>query len=308
MNRLRLVHPSNYCQFHYYYTRHNHPRNLSTFTRRLFKLPSPPTLSVNHHDLPTFLTHASRTSLPQTTTTYIGTHYEYIVQQTLRRSAFLLSRTGGRLDAGIDLLGTWHLPQHEHPVRTIVQCKSLKAKAGPNIVRELEGTFHQAPVGWRTRNNSHTLGVLVSPRETTKGVRDALARSSYPLMWMMVTRDGTVRQALWNARAEEMGLGGLQVEVRFDIGDGGGHGGGDGKHVVLTWDGEEMPHMDVVERQMERVERDWLELFPGIEPGVVLETVEELFPGEKPWLYRRGCCGLSDEERDKVVERCRHTS
>ncbi|PWY74447.1 hypothetical protein BO70DRAFT_431308 [Aspergillus heteromorphus CBS 117.55] len=122
-------------------------------------------------------------------TTYIGTHYEYTIQTTLRHCALLLHRTGGRSDAGTDLLGTWHLPTHEHPLRVLVQCKALKTKLGPNLVRELEGTFAQAPVGWRSRTHSHThtysgsgggggsvVGVLVSPREATRGVRGALAK------------------------------------------------------------------------------------------------------------------------------------
>lgn len=280
-------------------------RQLHSFTRRLFKLPSPPPHpSPHHHDLPTFLAYADRTSLSPTTTSYIGTHYEYIVQQTLRSSAFTLHRVGGRDDAGIDLVGTWHLPHREHPLRVIVQCKSLKTKLSPNLVRELEGTFHQSPVGWRTGDE---VGVLVSPREATKGVRDALARSAYPLVWMMIERDGAMRQALWNAKAEQLGLVGLGVEVRYSAS--GDVDSSVTKRVSFTWDGEEIPDMEQVETQMSGVEDKWLRAwgngFNEVEKNKseLLDAVQELFPEEKPLLLGTGACSaLSEADRARVMQ------
>ena len=117
---------------------------LTPFTRRLFKLPSAPSPPSQHHnDLTTFLSYAEHISLPETSTVHVGTHYEYTVLQTLRRYALSLDRIGGRDDAGIDLVGTWHLPEREREraLRVLVQCKSLKTKLGPNVVRELEGTL-----------------------------------------------------------------------------------------------------------------------------------------------------------------------
>ncbi|PLB55761.1 hypothetical protein P170DRAFT_433252 [Aspergillus steynii IBT 23096] len=294
-------------------------RPLSTFTSRLFKLPPPPPQppSATHHNLPTFLAHASRTALPSTATIYIGTHYEYTVQHTLRNSSFHLHRTGGRSDSGIDLLGTWHLPGHEHPLRVIVQCKALKTKLGPNLVRELEGTLRRhAPVGWRTGSQ---VGVLVSTRDATKGVREALARSEHPCLWMMVTHGGVLRQVLWNRRVEELGVaGGLGVEVRYSSPSassspspgGDGEGSEVGKEVVLTWDGEEMEHMDSVEERMERLEERWMEVW-GLngESGRkytrvdVLEAIEQLYPAEKPLLYGKGGpCALSGDEKAEVLQ------
>ncbi|KAF7162359.1 hypothetical protein CNMCM6106_009331 [Aspergillus hiratsukae] len=280
-------------------------RQLDPFTRRLFKLPSPPPSPSQHHnDLASFLAYAERTSLPTTSTTYIGTHYEYTVQQTLRRFAFSLHRVGGRDDAGIDLIGTWHLPQHEHPLRVFVQCKSLKTKLGPNLVRELEGTFRQsqAPVGWRTGTK---IGVLVGPREATKGVRDAMARSAYPLLWMMVERDGEVQQALWNTGAEQLGLGALGVEMVY--------GGASGRRISLTWDGSELPSMDQVEDLMVQRQADWLRLWDagsemsGVRRGELLELVQQLNPDEKPLLLGAGTCTtLTEADRSKVLQLLRN--
>ncbi|KAI5296601.1 hypothetical protein KEM55_005760, partial [Ascosphaera atra] len=202
----------------------------------------------NHHDLHTFLAYAERTALSPKTTTYIGTRYEYLVRETLRRYGFQLARVGGANDVGIDLVGTWDpririrsssvkerdydygrtsadaqeqrqerapasagadadaavppvtspssassssdhptttadtVPALPHPLRVLVQCKALNKKVGPNFIRELEGTFTGAPVGWRGEG---VFGILASTREATRGVRDAMAKSRFPLMWFL---------------------------------------------------------------------------------------------------------------------------
>ena len=258
------------------------PYDISLFARRLFKLPSAPSPpSNNHNSLTTFLSYAKSIGLPTTSTVYVGTHYEYTVLQSLRRYALALHRIGGRDDAGVDLVGTWHLPgrERERAIRVLVQCKALKSKLGPNIVRELEGTFRQAPVGWRT---GQTVGVLVSPREATKGVRDAMARSSYHIFWMMIERDGTLKQALWNARAEELELSPLGVETRYGSPSSDSKSGALAKEITLTWDGCDIPNMDTVELDLARSEEQWVASWGAdladVDKGALLDTVERLFP------------------------------
>ena len=276
---------------------------LTPFTRRLFKLPSAPAPPSQHHnDLTTFLSYANHTSLPVTSTVHVGTLYEYTVLQTLRRYALSLDRIGGRDDAGIDLVGTWHLPEREREraLRVLVQCKSLKTKLGPNVVRELEGTFRQAPVGWRT---GETVGVLVSPREATKGVRDTLARSAYPLFWMMIERDGTLKQALWNARAEELGVGLLGVETRYGTTEG-AESGSVTKEMVLTWDGCDIPHMDEVEKQLIEFAEQWVASWgmnlTEIQKGELLDVAERVLPHDvSAQLLDKT---ISDAERKKVIQ------
>ncbi|BCR88195.1 uncharacterized protein ACHE_40759S [Aspergillus chevalieri] len=288
---------------------HNTP-SFTPFTRRLFKLPSPPpTPPQNHHDLPSFLTYADRIALPESSTTYVGMRYEYTVQQALRRFAFSLHRVGGRDDLGVDLVGTWHLPKHEHPLRVFVQCKALKTKLGPNFVRELEGSFNlrSSPVDGGGGAGGK-LGVLVGTREATKGVRDAMARSPYPVMWMMVEKErGTLLQALWNAKGEEMGLGGLGVEVQFSS-----EPSSTTKSIALTCDGEEIPGMDEVERNMAELEDRWMALWgkdgsmPESRKLALLDIVEKLYPEEKPLFGTTGvtgtCSMLSDEDRERVLQ------
>ncbi|MCJ1298544.1 hypothetical protein MMC08_001334 [Hypocenomyce scalaris] len=204
--------------------------------------PSPP-----HHDLPSFLAYAQRTSLSPTSTTYVGTSYEYLCRSTLSRLSLSLTRTGGRSDHGIDLLGHWTLPSLPYPLRVLVQCKALKAKAGPNLIRELEGAFAGAPAGWR---GAGTVAMLVTTREATKGVREAVARSQVPAVWVMVEdlREGVgrVRQVLWNEMVGKMGLEGVGVQVRYLPVQ---KGEEVEKEVVLTWKGEVWePSLEAKER------------------------------------------------------------
>ncbi|KAJ5796074.1 uncharacterized protein N7518_004614 [Penicillium psychrosexuale] len=276
---------------------------LTPFTRRLFKLPSAPSPPSQHHnDLTTFLSYAEHISLPVASSVHVGTHYEYTVLKTLRRYALSLDRIGGRDDAGIDLVGTWHLPEREREraLRVLVQCKSLKAKVGPNVVRELEGTFRQAPVGWRT---DETVGVLVSPREATKGVRDTLARSKYPLFWMTIERDGTLKQALWNARAEELGIGPLGVETRYGITED-AESGSVTKEMILTWDGCDIPDMDRVEQNLVEFAEQWVASWgmdlSEIQKGELLDAVERVLPHNVSSQLLN--MTVSDADRKKVIQ------
>lgn len=169
-------------------------------------------------------------------------------------------------------------------------------------MRELEGTFRQsqAPVGWRTGTK---IGVLVGPREATKGVRDAMARSAYPLLWMMAERDGEVQQALWNSCAEQLGLGALGVEMVY------GGAGASGRKISLTWDGSELPSMEQVEELMVQRQVEWLRLWEagsemtGPRRGELLDLVQQLYPDEKPLLLGAGMCTtLTEADRSKVLQ------
>lgn len=103
----------------------------------------------------------------------------------------------------------------------LVQCKAVKGKAGPEMVREVEGA-----VGRR----EHVVGVLCGKGEATKGVRDAVRASTVGLVWVRVCDAGRVRQLLWNERVG--GKIGMGVGVRYVK-----EGSGWGKEAVLTWDG-----------------------------------------------------------------------
>ncbi|KAL6235233.1 hypothetical protein BDW75DRAFT_210237 [Aspergillus navahoensis] len=274
--------------------------SIAPLTRRLFGLPTPPAPSTSlHNDLPSFLSYAKRTGLPEKSTTYQGTLYEYIVQAHLRNSAFDLHRIGGRSDLGIDLIGTWHVgpnPITDPPVRVIVQCKALKSKIGPHVVRELEGVTARHFAVALARGSGGGVGVLVCPRETSKGVREALGRSAMPLVCMMVERNGRLRQVLWNGRVEGLGLSGLGVEILYP-----NYGEIEGEaEARLTWGGKEVQTMDQIEEGMRRLEEEWMVKWENsglsdVPVEEVLDEVEKIVPGTRP-------VSISREEREEVVK------
>lgn len=189
--------------------------------------------SSQHSDLSSFLAYATRTGLDEQSTVYVGTHYEYTVAATLRKYGFFLKRIGGASDYGTDLLGTWTLPSTAQTMRVLVQCKAGAQRVGPHYVRELEGAFVGAPAGWR---GAGVLGLLVSERAATKGVRESLGRSRWPMGYMLCSKDGAVRQMLWNRRAEEEGLEGFGAVARHSE-------QGDEMDVALMQNGKILPFL-----------------------------------------------------------------
>lgn len=185
-------------------------------SNKLDELTNPDSQDAEHHDLPSFLEYASRNNVDTGSTTYVGTHYEYTVKQSLERLGMSLRQVGGKSDCGIDLLGTWSLPTAPQPLKILIQCKAFASKIKPAQARELEGTFIGAPQGWRT---SSVLAFLVSQQAATKGVREALGRSQWPMGYVLCGPDGKVMQMLWNRKAADEGLRGLEVEMQYTGGD-----------------------------------------------------------------------------------------
>ncbi|KAL1883820.1 hypothetical protein VTK73DRAFT_8356 [Phialemonium thermophilum] len=198
--------------------------------------PSP--TSPHHNDLPSFLRYAERSRLDPKSPTYIGTHFEYVVGSSLSRLGFSLRRVGGSSDCGIDLLGVWSVPSSDRPLKVLVQCKSIR-RPGPHLVRELEGAFVGAPPGWR---GPCVLGLLVTDQPATKGIRDAIGRSRWPMGFVTCTRSGHLQQMLWNRRAEEEGLEGMGVGLRHAA-------DGAEKQLVLSWKGSYVPWVEERSRQ-----------------------------------------------------------
>ncbi|XXG99186.1 hypothetical protein Hte_005521 [Hypoxylon texense] len=228
-----------------------------------------------HHDLASYAAYAARTGLDVASKTFVGTRYEYVVAAALARLGFSLRRVGGRADRGIDLLGTWRGPPSSSspsssssspsplpspflhpPLCVLLQCKassSQNTRVGPHLVRELEGAFVGAAAA-RWRGPAGVLGFLVTPKPATRGVRDALARSRWPMGYVACSEDGRLEQMIWNERAGREALEGLGVgAVRLA---GGGGEGEDGrlreKQLVLTWKGRpvvfEEPPADIEHR------------------------------------------------------------
>lgn len=142
-------------------------------------------------------------------TVYVGTHYEYTVQSALRQLGISCKRVGAANDRGIDLIGAWQMPSRQDPIRVFVQCKNVAAKrAGPVLVRELEGAFRGLPVGW---NESDIMGLLVTTAPGSNQTRQTMHRSSLPIVHINYSADGRLLQMSWNIAATAHGLDGASV-------------------------------------------------------------------------------------------------
>ncbi|KAI1369660.1 hypothetical protein F5Y08DRAFT_99988 [Xylaria arbuscula] len=205
------------------------------FTSGTLHYPEAPSKD-QHHDLASYIAYAERTGLDVASNVFIGTHYEYSIASALRPLGFDLRRIGGQSDKGIDLLGTWTVPSAPThlPLRVLIQCKAYStsgaARIGPQFIRELEGAYVGAPAGWR---GSGVVALFVTQRPATKGVRETLAHSRWPLGYVSCSKDGVLEQVLWNRRAEEEGLEGMGVTARLSDED--RHGSA--QRLVLTWKG-----------------------------------------------------------------------
>lgn len=116
-------------------------------------------------------------------------------------------------------------------IKTLIQCKALsatrKVKAGPALIRELEGassllTHPYSPsTSPTTSTPTPAIRLLITPSPATPGVRSALARSRLPMGFLKVSSKGCMEQCLWNRAAGVAGLEGVGVDVRFVEGGGG---------------------------------------------------------------------------------------
>ncbi|RMD41762.1 hypothetical protein DV735_g3357, partial [Chaetothyriales sp. CBS 134920] len=179
-----------------------------------------------------YLAYARRHGVSPSSPTFLGTRYEYVVSDTVRRLSIDTVRVGQAGDRGVDLVGFWHLPseqQHQTPpIRVVVQCKRLAKKVTPSVVRELEGSFAAGHGGVRSDATAPVLGIVVGTTAATKGVVDGLKRAGRALVWLCVDevdadakqpdeyglKAGRIRQVLWNHRASALGLEGVDVVKR----------------------------------------------------------------------------------------------
>lgn len=156
---------------------------------------------------------ASRARPPKgLSSTYLGTRYEYLTQSHLSALGFDLIVVGGRGDSGVDLLGTWTLPDRttlpdstlppqdaaptQRTLKVLVQCKRLASNRTPtpSLIRELEGAISNTalsvsgilPASFR---QGQVLGVMVCTRPATEGILKAMRSSRKGLVWICLAED-----------------------------------------------------------------------------------------------------------------------
>lgn len=257
----------------------------------------------DHNSLATFIEYANRRNLSPLRTYYVGTHYEYTTALSFMRLGFSLLRTGSKNDAGIDLLGHWVLAPLREPLPVIIQCKARKCSIGPGHVRELEGSFRAMPPSWK---NKPVLGLLVTTLKATKGTMDAIARSHWPMGFVMMSRQGLIQQFVWNRAASDHGLQGVGVTVRhtprvllpkaeIEDADEGATGGkkrpskfvksGTQKDIQLTWMGSPIfPERDTLDQETLAL----MDLNP-VEITETVKPVETVAPSKRgPGRPRKG--------------------
>lgn len=164
-----------------------------------------------HDSLPSFIEYANRTNLAPSSSFYVGTHYEYTAALAFMRLGFSLLRVGSKNDAGIDLIGHWVLATLSEPLPVIIQCKARKCSLSPSHIRELEGSFRGVPPNWKGKP---VLGLLVTTLKATKGTLEAMARSPWPMGFVMMSKHGLIQQFVWNKAASGQGLEGVGVSMR----------------------------------------------------------------------------------------------
>ena len=154
----------------------------------------------------------------------VGTFYENVCLRALHRFGFSLTRTGGKSDKGIDLLGIWEPPVPtcaSSSLRVIVQCKAYAGQVQPALIRELEGAVVGAPGEWR---NDDTIGVLCTPKGATGGIRDAMRMAGRGIIWVTIEKpidsehleaQAKVTQLLWNECVTRMVADGLGAGLKF---------------------------------------------------------------------------------------------
>lgn len=62
---------------------------------------------------------------------------------------------------------------------------------------------------------TESMALLITPLKATKGMRDAMGRSRWPMAYAMINEDGWIQQFLWNRRSADNGLEGLQAETMY---------------------------------------------------------------------------------------------
>ena len=124
----------------------------------------------------------------------LGTYFEERCADLLNsaRYGFKLTRVGGANDKGIDLTGSWTVPQEFDNVdpltiNIVAQCKYSQRdnrRLSVSVVREFEGTMGRVLM---ENDDSACCGLIISSHGFTRTASDSIVSSKYPLVacWIL---------------------------------------------------------------------------------------------------------------------------
>ncbi|EGG25108.1 hypothetical protein DFA_03354 [Cavenderia fasciculata] len=118
---------------------------------------------------------------------WIGTEFEKLVIEQLSQFGFKLNRVGGAGDKGIDLNGVWEFG--ETTFNVIVQCKKLKKKVGPSVLREMESTLSRFIEKSGTTGNK-SIGLIASYSQFTDNVQMEIDSFQPPIIICQIYEQG----------------------------------------------------------------------------------------------------------------------
>lgn len=194
--------------------------------------------AVDHYDLASYERWVQQGNKSRTSPTYIGDKYEYQIKDFLEPYGFKLNKRGGAGDQGIDLIGTWYVPDAPWELKVIIQCKAGKTQSRPDHVRALIGAYHSGPA---THRGNHSMAFLASTCKAGPGTIDVLTSSKSPMGYLWIDTEGRMNQCILNQAAISAGLGGLStrevyVPTSRDYAIARVH-----RAVVFTWDDRPWP-------------------------------------------------------------------
>ena len=125
--------------------------------------------------LSSFKPEEDKTQIEKITAVHKGYAYQDYCYNYLSSYGFNLRQVGQSGDEGIDLEGSWDLPDQN--IRTLIQCKNYKIPIQPLFIREFIGALsHEDPI--------RILGIFISPNGYSQGSYSLLEKSKLPLVFI----------------------------------------------------------------------------------------------------------------------------
>ncbi|GAM25151.1 hypothetical protein SAMD00019534_083260 [Acytostelium subglobosum LB1] len=149
----------------------------------------------------------------------VGTDYELLTIETLSKYGLSLKRVGGAGDKGIDFRGEWMINSNKYSV--IGQCKKVKRKTGPSVLREFESTmkrFAEVPLldaggqQLQLQQQRTLIGIMASHSRFMDSVQVEMDSFDLPMIMCQITDNG-IHSFMLNKAARQL-LPFLRVAIR----------------------------------------------------------------------------------------------